>query len=126
MTNVAPKSRPRLSSRRDAVLREMGLGPIWRLRAPRANAHDVHADDQAHLGFDVWKRNHPKLDARQQIQPANNAVCTITESTPVHTFQLVLFDYGHLVTLKGSTTSASIGIQKADLGQYTVHRSSPK
>ena len=46
MTSVAPKSRPRLSSRRDAVLREMGLGPIWRLRAPRANAHDVHADDQ--------------------------------------------------------------------------------
>jgi DNA polymerase len=29
---------PRLSSRRDAVLREMGLGPIWRLRARQAEA----------------------------------------------------------------------------------------
>ena len=29
---------PRLSSRRDAVLREMGLGPIWRLRVREAEA----------------------------------------------------------------------------------------
>ncbi len=36
-------SAPRLSSRRDAVLREMGLGPIWRLRARKAEA-DVTED----------------------------------------------------------------------------------
>lgn len=29
---------PRLSSRRDAVLREMGLGPMWRLRTRQAEA----------------------------------------------------------------------------------------
>ena len=36
-------SAPRLSSRRDAVLREMGLGPIWRLRARHAEV-DVTED----------------------------------------------------------------------------------
>ena len=49
MSTPARRSRPRLSSRRDAVLREMGLGPIWRLRSAR----DAEAalDDGAHEDF---------------------------------------------------------------------------
>lgn len=51
-TTPARPSRRRLSSRRDAVLREMGLGPIWRLRTSSQGtdddaAHDEHAHDEA-------------------------------------------------------------------------------
>ncbi|MBV2262953.1 MAG: uracil-DNA glycosylase [Thauera sp.] len=37
---------PRLSSRRDAVLREMGLGPIWRLRARQAESEGTEDFEQ--------------------------------------------------------------------------------
>ena len=51
-TTPARPSRRRLSSRRDAVLREMGLGPIWRLRTSSQGtdddaAHDEQARDEA-------------------------------------------------------------------------------
>ena len=46
MSTPARRTRPRLSSRRDAVLREMGLGPIWRLRrASGATDEDLAPDD---------------------------------------------------------------------------------
>ena len=46
MNTPARRTRPRLSSRRDAVLREMGLGPIWRLRrASGATDEDLAPDD---------------------------------------------------------------------------------
>ena len=46
-------SAPRLSSRRDAVLREMGLGPIWRLRARKAEA-DVTEDSAPEDSAPAW------------------------------------------------------------------------
>lgn len=38
---------PRLSSRRDAVLREMGLGPVWRLRARAVEAGEAEPGAEA-------------------------------------------------------------------------------
>ena len=46
-------SAPRLSSRRDAVLREMGLGPIWRLRARHAEV-DVTEDSAPEDSAPAW------------------------------------------------------------------------
>lgn len=46
-------SAPRLSSRRDAVLREMGLGPIWRLRARHAEV-EVTEDSAPEDSAPAW------------------------------------------------------------------------
>ncbi len=45
MSTPARRTRSRLSSRRDAVLREMGLGPIWRLRSASSATDDDAAPD---------------------------------------------------------------------------------
>ena len=71
MSTPARRSRPRLSSRRDAVLREMGLGPIWRLRSAGSATDPEPALDETALDDRPRDESTPsRLNAAPPSAPA--------------------------------------------------------
>lgn len=82
---------PRLSSRRDAVLREMGLGPIWRLRARQAEAegtedfeHDASAPvaTEAAAALATPRAEAPRAPMSRPAEPAPAARPQPSPATP--------------------------------------------